>query len=1159
MEKTQQNLANRYMLHQQIGTGGMGIVNKAYDELNKEWVAIKRLNLNFSQGTEDHNVRVALTREFQATASLQHPHIVQVLDYGFDDANQPFLVMELLDAPQNLLQACNGKSFIEKLKMIVSVLRALHYLHRHNMLHRDVKPDNVLVSNTGVKLVDFGLATAKSQVAELAGTIAYMAPELLQGNTPSEASDLYAVGLIIYEIIVGNHPYTMQGKSMSELIYEITHTTPDLSPLIEKLNNEDNTAVFDGRNPNKTILLEEKITRPALGLHNQHDQPTIISGKTRYSGETLESGSLKRAIENGKKEDQQEEQQEDEDDLSTQPPLVRVVARLLQANPADRYQDAAAVIHDLSEALDEPLAAETPEIRESFLQAAQFVGRKKEFQALIDGVKNAVTGQGALAFLYGESGVGKTRLVEELRIHALTLGVSVVRGNALENGPAYQMWYQPLRRLMLGVQLDESDKKLINRFFPDTFPMANHEIRYSDDISPEEHAARLANIFKMFMVQQNMPILLIFEDLHWATSESLVLLQAVNRLIKDLPVFMVATYRDDEQISNLVPLIEPQKTIRLERLDEVETAVLSQSIIGERPNQTEVVKYLQQQTEGNVYFLIEVLRALAEETGYLDQIGQSALPNNVFTGGIKKIVERKLSRIPDDARPLLNVAALMGRILDEPVLQKTGQSVNYQKWRQLCEEYAIFEVRDGTWQFTHDKLREGILSALESDDKRLAHLYAAQGMEKIYAASPPYASLLADHWHHAGRSEKEYQYRKVGARYNYTIGNYQVAVKNYETLLMLMIEITGENNFSEMGAYQTELAKIYWKLGQPDKAEQYLSYAEALAQINKLPSLHGDVLCQKGRFALAEGRLADAEQLLDQSKSYYTEAKNEVGMATTQALIGELYAVTGRMQEAENTLKQSLEEHRALNNDYGVAHVLHVLGQLVYQKGELAEAQTLMEESRAISQRLLHRSSEAAVLMALGGIALMNQNIDQAKSHFQDSLEKFREIQDLSGMAAVYNNLGFMALMMQDLPQAQTHLQESLHLSKRIGDRWGEANTLVNLAGVRFQSGQMAQSLETYLEALNSAIEIGAVPLIMEIFVGVAEHFPERFSDLVMPMLKMAASHNATGVETQDKANALLALYAAQDQTTDDAPTDTSKEAILGVSEKLANLIIDQI
>jgi serine/threonine protein kinase len=232
---TEPTIGRRYVLKEHLGTGGMGIVYRATDKLTGQPVAIKQVTtpeskLHFAtEPSQSTNLRIALAQEFQILASLRHPHIVSVLDYGFDEQRQPFYTMTLLENAQSILEAGEGKSQTVRIDLIIQLLQALDYLHQRGILHRDLKPANVQVIEQNVKVLDFGLSastlsesSSTSISTSTAGTFAYMAPELFLNTGPSRASDLYAVGLLIYELLSGEFPYNKRnvGVMINQILNE---------------------------------------------------------------------------------------------------------------------------------------------------------------------------------------------------------------------------------------------------------------------------------------------------------------------------------------------------------------------------------------------------------------------------------------------------------------------------------------------------------------------------------------------------------------------------------------------------------------------------------------------------------------------------------------------------------------------------------------------------------------------------------------------------------------------------------------------------------------------------------------------------------------------------------------------------------------------------
>jgi len=207
------------------------VVYRAFDRLNRQTVALKRV-LNLGKSEPDTQAghtqtRLALANEFQTLASLHHPHIISVQDYGFDEDRNPFFTMSLLEKPRHLLAAAHGASVdkkvnlliqTKKVNLLIQTLEALSYTHRRGIIHRDLKPDNVLVTpENEVKVLDFGLALLRNTEPSddaISGTFAYMPPEVLLGGDISECMDLYAVGMMAYELFAGQHPFRINNLQL---------------------------------------------------------------------------------------------------------------------------------------------------------------------------------------------------------------------------------------------------------------------------------------------------------------------------------------------------------------------------------------------------------------------------------------------------------------------------------------------------------------------------------------------------------------------------------------------------------------------------------------------------------------------------------------------------------------------------------------------------------------------------------------------------------------------------------------------------------------------------------------------------------------------------------------------------------------------------------
>jgi serine/threonine-protein kinase len=210
-------LSGRYELGEVIGRGGMAEVHRGRDLRLGRVVAIKALRVDL---VTDETFQARFRREAQSSASLNHPNIVAVYDTGESDINGvsvPYIIMEHVEGQtlRELLRHDEGVSTERSLEITAEILRALDYSHRAGIVHRDIKPGNVMVTESGqVKVMDFGIARAMgdahqtmTQTSMVVGTAQYLSPEQARGETADARSDLYATGCVLYELLTGRPPF----------------------------------------------------------------------------------------------------------------------------------------------------------------------------------------------------------------------------------------------------------------------------------------------------------------------------------------------------------------------------------------------------------------------------------------------------------------------------------------------------------------------------------------------------------------------------------------------------------------------------------------------------------------------------------------------------------------------------------------------------------------------------------------------------------------------------------------------------------------------------------------------------------------------------------------------------------------------------------------
>ena len=217
----------RYRIEALLGTGAMGEVYRAHDPAIDRLVAIKVVRPELVAGSGGEQLLERFRREARAAGRRFHPNIVAIWDFG-DDNGMPFLVMELVEGKSldQLIKSSGPLAQDRSVGIITQVLSALGFAHANGIVHRDIKPSNIMVLPGGqvpgeqVKVADFGIARLEASeftiVGDLLGTPAYMAPEQLSGGPIDHRTDLFATGVILFEMLTGVKPF--RGKSITEII-----------------------------------------------------------------------------------------------------------------------------------------------------------------------------------------------------------------------------------------------------------------------------------------------------------------------------------------------------------------------------------------------------------------------------------------------------------------------------------------------------------------------------------------------------------------------------------------------------------------------------------------------------------------------------------------------------------------------------------------------------------------------------------------------------------------------------------------------------------------------------------------------------------------------------------------------------------------------------
>ncbi len=533
-----------------------------------------------------------------------------------------------------------------------------------------------------------------------------------------------------------------------------------------------------------------------------------------------------------------------------------VIGRLARSLPEERLSSASEAIIALCEAIGIEPPAESHAAREGFLQTAAFVGREKELEGLMARFDLARLGRGGAILVGGESGVGKSRLLSELRTQALVREALVLRGHGLrQGGAAYHIWRDTVERLVLTVNLTTLEVSVLKALVPDIQRLLQLDFEVPDPpaMDPESTQARLIGVIEDLLRRQTRPLLIVLEDLQWAGVESLKTLDVIKRSLDSMPVMIVGNFRE-EGASRIFEVLDDITVMKLPRLTEESIGALSESVLGDEGKNPEVLGLLRSESEGNPFTLIELVRAYAEMIGRLDRVSGATISALGLPKGVSALVQRRLDRLPQIEREILRMAAVAGLDFDLKVLASIFVRQDWEALLSELSEAAILSVSGERWSFAHDKIREQLMREVEGQDGPM-HRKVAEAIEQVHGVDDKErVNALAWHWSKAGDRLKEAHYTGIAGEEAVRLGACEVAIPLLERALALLAE---EDRASEVD--------------DPPRARRYIN--EVAGRATQLDP--GSLRVRRGRL---EGLLSEARCQLGELKTGLEHARRALAL-----------------------------------------------------------------------------------------------------------------------------------------------------------------------------------------------------------------------------------------------------------------------------------------
>ena len=737
-----QLLNERYRIEAELGRGGMGVVYRAHDILLDRDVAVKVLS---ATALSDEG-RVRLLREAQAAAKLNHPNIVSV--YDVSEANhQSFIVMEYV--PGRPLLDCRSDSFEEMLAVVRQVCAALAHAHAHGIIHRDLKPENIVIAADGsAKLMDFGLARtgdAPHITAEgtLVGTFAYLAPELVQGQPASPQSDLYALGVILYECVTGQLPFT--GENMMEVLSQHLYATvippsthnPGIPPVFESLIMRLLSKRADERPTSASEVLREieKIAaHPAAALTRD------------ASGELSALDRLVRGRLVGRDHELEE-------------------ARALWQGAISGGQDSRVLLIS-----GEPGIGKTRLVRELLTLAQLSRAAALSGECYAEGSAPYAPVAQVIQSAFAPIPLLSSPLASGVMADLITLAPSL-RVRYPDIGPN-----PPLEAQAEQQRLYESVAEFCMALSP--LLLVVEDVHWADGgtLALLRHLARRARAARARVL-----IVLTYREVELDDA------RALNDMLHDLNRERLAT------------------RIKLTRLSREQTGELLAAILAEESTR-EFLDGIYRETEGNPFFVEEVCKALIEDGKLTRENGRwqrSSMEEIEIPQSIRMAVQARVNRLPAPAQEVLRLASILGREFDFEALAAMSdldeealiEALETAERAQLITEIRVSPPLVGharlSFAFAHALIPSALHEGMSGLRRQRLHRRAAEALERLHPdrlTSRELAPQLGRHYSEAGQWERAADYLLVAGERAREVYAYQEAIGYLQQALALLKE-----------------------------------------------------------------------------------------------------------------------------------------------------------------------------------------------------------------------------------------------------------------------------------------------------------------------------------------------------------------------------------
>lgn len=757
-----------------------------------------------------------------------------------------------------------------------------------------------------------------------------------------------------------------------------------------------------------------------------------------------------------------------------------------------------------------------------------FTGRKDELQFLqnrLEMVKN----NGSLTILIkGKAGIGKTRLVNKFKHHALTEGFDFLTGKGHYDTSEP---YLPFKEAFKKIQ--KSDKNRPMKF--------SYTGAKKDERGVEEEAKTIQNLIfsetteNIRSLAEENPIVIFIDDLQWADKDSLMLFHYLTEKLEDVPVLFISAYRAEDitrddflnEVLKRMSKDDLYDELELQPLSWENTKEIAQALIGRIDIPDDFIHIIHETSEGNPLFSKEFLKQMLEDDTVDPNKGKypSKKDDIELPEVVDDIIGRRIERLDQEHLKVLQTGSIIGEQVPFPLLDfVTGMdTLDLLESIDILTGTGFWNDRsdEDTFHFTHGLIQLSVYESIPGPLRKELHNEVAESIKEVFEDKiEEYYSDIAFHYKLAKEFSKGFEYyRKAGDKaervyahevalemykealelakkadlneekrwdivekigdINKTIGNYDISLEYYEKIPRNKIEPKYKQRIYR------KIASVYERKGEFNKAIEAVERGLAEKDGENIENCR--LLSRKGFSEMRQGKYDQAERDFLNALDICENFHNGREYADIHHGLGTVYLNTGEFNQSINHLKTALEEWEKIDDLDGKSSSLNSLGNVHLKKGDFHKALENYERSLELRKKIGDKRQISACLNNIATILSKKGEFEKSIEHYRRSHEIWQEIGDQQGIATTYINMGEHYLKKGELDPALENLKKSLEISENIDYIEGVAASLTNLGDIFLRKRELDEARENYQKGLELSRDMEYQQLIPHLLSGLVE------------------------------------------------------------------------